>query len=200
MKEDEIVGWHHRLDGHEFEQVSGAGDGQGGLACCSPWGHKQSDTTELTEVNWTETNSTSHPLNCQKANYSTTLNVVSSLYWQLSYTAVGIEHFQRAILYSVQFSCSVLSHSATPWTAARQASLYITSSWNLLKLMSVESVIPSNHLILYCPLLLPPSIFPSIKVFSNESVLCIKWPKYWSFSFNINPSKEYSGLISFRID
>ena len=89
---------------------------------------------------------------------------------------------------------------ATPWTAAHQAFLSIANSWSLLKLMSIESVIPSNHLILCCPLLLMPSIFPSIRVFSNESVLRIRWPKYWSFSFSISPSNEYSGLISFRID
>ena len=88
----------------------------------------------------------------------------------------------------------------TPWTAAHQASLSITNSWSLLKLMSIESVMPSNHLILCRPLLLLPSIFPSIRVFSNESLLCIRWPKYWSFSFSISPSNEYSGLISFRID
>ena len=88
----------------------------------------------------------------------------------------------------------------TPWTAACQASLSITSSWSLLKLMSFESVMPSNHLILHRPLLLPPSIFPSIRVFSNKSVLRIRWPKYWSFSFSISPSNEYSGLISFRMD
>ena len=88
----------------------------------------------------------------------------------------------------------------TPWTAARQASLSITNSWSLLKLRSIESVMPSNHLILCCPLLLPPSIFPSIRVFSNESVLHIRWPKYWSFSFSVSPSNEYSGLISFRMD
>ena len=88
----------------------------------------------------------------------------------------------------------------TPWTAYFQAFLSITSSRNLLKLTSVESVMPSNHLILCCPLLLLPSIFLIIRVFSNESVLCIRWPKYWSFSFSISPSNEYSGLISFRID
>ena len=88
----------------------------------------------------------------------------------------------------------------TPWTAARQASLSIANSWNLLTLLSIESVIPSNHLILCHPLLLPPSIFPSIRVFSNELVLHIRWPKYWNFSFNISPSNEYSGLISFRMD
>ena len=101
---------------------------------------------------------------------------------------------------SVQFSRSVVSDSAIPWTAARQASLSITNFWSLLKLMSVESVTPSNHLILCCPHLLPPSIFPSIRVFSNESAHRIRWPKYWSFSLNISPSNEYSGLISFRMD
>ena len=88
----------------------------------------------------------------------------------------------------------------TPWTAAHQASLSITNSWSLLKCMSIESVMPSNHLILCLPLLLPPSIFPSIKVFSNKSILCIRWPKYWSFSFSISSANEYSGLISFRMD
>ena len=88
--------------------------------------------------------------------------------------------------------------SATPWTAARRASLSITNSWSLLKFVSIESVMRSNHLILCCPLLLLPSIFPSIRVFSNESVLRIRWPKYWSFSFSLNHSNECSGLISFR--
>ena len=88
----------------------------------------------------------------------------------------------------------------TPWTAACQASLSTTNSWSLFKLMSIMSVMPSNHLILCHPLLLPPSIFPSIRVSSNELVLCIRWPKYWSFSFSISPSNEHSGLISFRMD
>ena len=88
----------------------------------------------------------------------------------------------------------------TPWTAAHQASLSITNSQSLLKLMSIKSVMPSNHLILCHPLLLLPSVFPSIRVFSKKSVLCIRWPKYWSFSFSISPSNEYSGLISFRMD
>ena len=87
-----------------------------------------------------------------------------------------------------------------PWTAARQASLSITNSWSLHKLMSIELVMPSNHLILYHPILLLPSIFPSIRAFSNESVLCIRWPKYWSFSFSISPSNKHPGLISFRMD
>ena len=100
-------------------------------------------------------------------------------------------------------SIQSLSHFrlfATPWAAARQASLSITSSQSLLKLMSIESVMPSNHLILCHPLLLPPSIFPSIRVFSSESVLRIRWRKYWSFTFSISPSNEYSGLISVRMD
>ena len=90
--------------------------------------------------------------------------------------------------------------STTPWTAAHQAFLSITNSQSLLILMSIESVMPSNHLILCHPLLFSPSIFPSIRVFSNESVLCIRWPNYWSFSFSISPSNEYSGLVSFRMD
>ena len=100
---------------------------------------------------------------------------------------------------SVQ-SLSRVQHFATPWTAARQASLSIINSRSLLKLMSTESVMPSNHLILCCPLLLPPSIFPNIRVFSSESALHIKWPQYWSFSFNISPSNEYPGLTSFRMN
>ena len=97
----------------------------------------------------------------------------------------------------------MLSHVrlfATPWTAAHQAFLSIANSQSLLKLMAIESVMPSNHLILCHPLLLPPLIFPSIRVFSSESILRIRWPNYWSFSFSISPCKEYSGLISFRMD
>ena len=112
--------------------------------------------------------------------------------------------YSREFLPDYQFS-SVQSLTCvrlfvTPWTAACQASLSITNSRSLLKLMSFESVMPSNHLILCRPLLLLPSIFPSIRVFSNESVLCIRWPNYWSFSFSICPSNEYSVLISFRMD
>ena len=97
------------------------------------------------------------------------------------------------------------THSSTlawklPWTAARQASLSFSVSLSLLKLMPIESVMPSNHFILCCPLLLLPSVFPSIRIFSNKLALCINWPKYWSFSFSISPSNEYSGLISFRMD
>ena len=105
---------------------------------------------------------------------------------------------------SVQFSSvQLLSHVwlfATPWTAARQSSLSITNYWSLLKLMPIESVMPSNHLILCCPLLLPPSIFPSIRFFSNESALPNRWPKYCNFSFSISPSNEHPGLISLMTD
>ena len=102
--------------------------------------------------------------------------------------------------FSLVQSLSRVQLFVTPWTAACQASLSITNSWSLLKLMSIESVMPSNHLICCHPLLLPPSISPSIWVFSDESVVRIRWPKYWSFSFNISPSNEHSGLISFRMD
>ena len=108
-------------------------------------------------------------------------------------------HFLPKNISSVQ-SLSHVWLTTTPWTVARQASLSSTNSWSLLKLMSIKLVMPSNHLILCHPLLLPPSIFPSMGVFSNESVLCIRWPKYWSFIISISPSNEYSGLISFRMD
>ena len=105
----------------------------------------------------------------------------------------------RSLLVSVQ-SLGRVWLFATPWTTAHQASLFITNSWSPLKPMSIESVMPSNHLILCRPLLLLPSIFPSVRVFSNKSALRIRWPKYWSFSFNISPSNEHPGLISFRMD
>ena len=105
-----------------------------------------------------------------------------------------------SLLFSSVQSLSCVRPFATPWTVAHQASLSITNPWSLLKLVSIEPVMPSNHLILCRPLLLLPSIFPSIRVFSNESVLHIRWPKYWHFSFSISPSHEYSGLISFRMD
>ena len=113
-------------------------------------------------------------------------------------------YFIYLILYNIQFrsvqSLCRVQLFETPWTAAHQASLSITNSQTLLKLMSIEWVMPSNHLILCHPLLFLPSIFPSIRVFSDESALCIRWPKYWSFRFNISPSNEYSGLISFRMN
>ena len=110
-------------------------------------------------------------------------------------------HYQ--LQWTCCYCCSVTQSCPTlcdPWTAARHASLFITNSWSLLELMSIESVMPSNHLILCRPLLLPLSIIPRIRVFSNESVLCIRWPKYWSFSLSTSPSNEYSGLISFRME
>ena len=116
----------------------------------------------------------------------------------------SITHFCYKKASLVQFmSVQLLSHVwlfVAAWTASGQASLSVINSWSSLKLTSIESVMPSNHLILCYPLLLPPSILPSIRVFSNESVLCIRWPKYWSFSFSMSPSNEYSGLIPFRID
>ena len=111
-----------------------------------------------------------------------------------------VETFYCSVQFSSVQSLSLVRLFATSWTAACQASLSITNSWSLLKPMSIESVMPSNHLILcHSPLLLP-SIFPSTRVFSNESALRIRWPKYWSVSFNVSPSNEYSGLTSFRID
>ena len=106
----------------------------------------------------------------------------------------------KFLIFSLVQSLSHVQLFVSPWIAACQASLSITNSQSLLKLMYIKSVMPSNHLVLCHPLLLPPSIFPSIRVFCNESVLCIRWPKYWSFSFSISPSNEYSGLISFRMD
>ena len=110
------------------------------------------------------------------------------VYWPLSEKLSSVQSLSHVRLF------------AAPRTAAHQASLSITNSWSPLKLTSIVSVMPSNHLILCHPLLLLPSIFPSIRVFSNESALCIRWPKYWSFSFNISPSNKYSGLTSFKID
>ena len=134
-------------------------------------------------------------------------------YWKkyviVSHYAYGLNQFLHIILstftlcFMLFSSVQLLSHVrlfATPWTAACQASVSITNSWSPPKPMSVELVIPSNHLILCRPLLLLPSIFPSIRVFSNESALRIRWPKYWSFSFKISPSNEHPGLISFRMD
>ena len=115
-------------------------------------------------------------------------------------TSLNKRNLRESSLVHIVESLSHVQLFATPWTAPCQASLSITNSWSLLKLMSIESVMPSNHLILCHPLLLPPSIFPSIRVFFNESVLHIRWPKYWSFSFSVSPSNEYSGLISFRMD
>ena len=127
------------------------------------------------------------------------MNCFFSLYIYMTPTLTLKFSFTMCIFSSVQKFSNVWLF-AKPWTAASQTSLYITNSQDLLKLISIESVMPSNHLILCHTLLLLPSIFPSIRVFSNESVFCIRWPKYWSFSFTISPSNEYSELISFRVD
>ena len=127
-------------------------------------------------------------------------NLCLGSYWGDSGVYQGWKFFKTAWWFSSVQSLSHVLLFATPWTVACQASLSITNSWSLLKLMSIESVMPSSHLILCRPLLLLPSIFPSIRVFSNESVLCIRWSKYWSFSFSVSPPNEYSGLISLRMD
>ena len=120
------------------------------------------------------------------------------MYWYQSQSFQW--YYYAAIVIRVQFSHSVMFDSATPWTAALQASLSIINSWNLLNLMSIKSVMPLKQLIFCHPFLLLPSIFPSIRVFSTESVIPIRWPKYWSFSFSISSSSEHPGLISFRMD
>ena len=141
--------------------------------------------------------------------WQATVYGIANSWTQLRIEQLSTAHIQQSYIYiyiymyvyisSVQ-SLSRVQLFGTPWTAACQASLSINNFWSLLKLMSIESVMPSNHLILCRPLLLLPSIFPSIRVFSSESVLRIRWPKYWSFSFSISPSNKYSGLISFRMD
>ena len=146
------------------------------------------DNVSLSEVSYLCIKTT---LNYSQLSKADILNLKLSPYWL--YPRKSLRMFTSVQL----LNCIQLF--VTPWTAARQASLSITNSQSLLKLMSIESVMPSNHLILCHPLLLP-AIFPSISVFSNESILPIRWPKYWSFSFNISPSSEYSGLISFRMD
>ena len=146
------------------------------------------------KIPWTEEPGRLQSMGSQRVGHNWATSLSLSLY-----------HYHRKLnkwswQESVQVNCSAVPNSVTPRAVAQEASLFITNSQSLLKLMSVKSVMPSNHLILCHPLLLPPSIFPSIRVFSNESVLRIRWPKYWSFSFSISPSNEYSGLISFRID
>ena len=159
---DEMVGWHHRLDGHELEHVLGVDDEQGSLVFCRPWGHKELDLTEW--LNWTE------------LYFILKRITVSDMKWTKLQTKCRNTQKLYKYFSSVQLpSCVWLF--ATPWSAARQASLSITKFWSLPKLMSIKSVVPSNHLIFCHPLLLLPSIFPSIRVFSNESAPRIRWPK-----------------------
>ena len=131
--------------------------------------------------------------------YGDGLKITSVTHIQRAFSSDSWYLKSTAQLSSVQ-SLSRVWLFETPWTAAHQASQSITNSWSFLKLLSIESVMPSNHIILYHPLLFSPLIFPSIRVFSNESALPISWPKYWSFSFNLSPFNEYWGLISFRVD
>ena len=169
MIEDKMFGWHHQLNGHEFEQAPRVGEGQGNLACCSPWDCKESDTTER--------------LNNNKYDH-----VFASL---IIWVTVSVN------CCSVAKSCPTLCDLMD---CAYQASLTFTISWSLLKFISIESVMLSNHLITCHPFLLLPSVLPRIRVFSRDSALHIRWPKHWSFSFSISPFNEYSSLISFRID
>ena len=150
--------------------LPGESHGQSSLAGCSPWGHKESDTTQ-----WLSMHASMLLYNCLE---SLVINKTFS----------SVQSLSRFRLF------------ATPWIPAHQASLSITNSWSSLKFKFIESVMPSSHLILCRPLLLLPPIPPSIRVFSNDSTLCIRWPKYWSFSFSIIPSKVHPGLISFRMD
>ena len=159
----------------------------GSLACCSPWGRKESGMTE--RLKWTELHFLGYIKELIQCVHSPVDGHLGYFPAKKTAKLSIIKDFS-----SVQWLSRVWLF-ATPWTAAHQDSLSITNSQSLLKLMSIKSVMPSNYLILCRPLLLLPSIFPSIRVFSNESVLLIKWPKYWSFSIS-----EYSGLISFRID
>ena len=234
--EDEMVGWHHWHNGHN-EQALGVSDWQESLACSSPWGGKESDTTEW--LNWNELSGRSDGKEsaCNAGDLGPIPgsgrpsgegngNPLSILAWRIPWTDHGVIksqtqlsdwHFhvtlvwlkglnqESPLIWSVWslllllFSCSVMANFVTPWTVARQAFLSFTISQSLPKLISIELVMPSNHQIL-CPPLLLPLIFSSIRVFSKELALCIRWPIYWSFGFSISPSNEYSGLISFRID
>ena len=179
MTEDEMVGWHHWLDGHEFEQALGVSDGQGSLVCCSPRGHKQSDMTEW--LKWTEILFPHSFCNLKMNEH--TLNLKRDEVWGW---------LDMVIHYSLTQSCPILCDPMN-------SRLSFTVSSNLLKLMSIESMMPSNRLVL-SPTSLPALSLSEHKGFSNESALCTRWPEYSNFSFSISPSNEYSGLIFFRID
>ena len=183
--ENEMVEKYHCLSGHKFVKIPGDGEGQGSLVCCSPRCHKES--TQLSD--WTTAALCFRFLS----------HMVITEYWA-GFPVLNSRLSVTCFIYqfsSVTQSCPTL---CDPWITARQASLSITNSQSLPKLTSTDSVMPSNHLILCCSLLLLPSIFPSIRVFSNESALHIRWPKYWSFSFRISPTNEHPELISFRMD
>ena len=231
-----MVGWCHQLNGHEFEQTPGDGEGQAGLACCSPWGCKELDMTE--QLDNTIAATLRNRMDTLSKFFSVVKTVGGTHTWRgyekfnyvlnrrslgrarpgsqggpewlqslkkgdmcLSWLGWGWEEGShmwagpwliRAFLWCQQREV-VFVHSLLfmpPWAAARQASLFFTISWSLLRHMSFESVMPSNHLIHCHPLLLLPSIFPSIRVFSNKSTLLIRWLKYWSFSFSISPSNQ----------
>ena len=197
----------------EFEWTQGVGDAQGSLACCSPWGHKESHRTEAEQPKWTQMRALSST-KCISAEQLLEnqgiekkwvlvvylLKCESALWLYLWSTFPVVSQSDRqSVSQSVQ-SLSRVKLFATPWIAAHQASLSITNSWSSLRLMSIESVMPYSHLILGRPLLLLPPIPPNIRVFSNESTVHMRWPKFWSFSLSIIPSKEIPGLISFRMD
>ena len=204
-----MAGWHHRLDGCEFEWTPEVGDGQGGLECCDSWGLKESDTTEQlnrTELNWMKImlifcyirNCYFSCCNWRRNQETARENSYLKEIWHVRIQKI-LEILPCFISPSVQL-LSRVRLLVTPWTTAHQAFLSITNSQSSFKLISIKSVMPSSHVILCHPLLLLPPIPPSIRVFSNESTLCMRWPKYWSFSFSIIPSKEHPGLISFRMD
>ena len=182
-----FLGWEDSLENPHGQKRS--------LDSYSPWGHKEFHMTEGLSTNLASV--LSFILFC----FSNPLVPFPRQIYSLYYFSVPIPMLvsQVAQFSSVQ-SVSHVQLFATPWTSAHQVSLYITNSQSLLKLMPIESVMPSNHLILCHPLLLLPSIFPSIRVLSSQSILCIRWSKYWSFSFCISPYNEYCRLISFRID
>ena len=169
------------------------------LTLCDPVDWSQAgccvqEILQARKLKWLDISSSRGPYLTQGSNH---ISYISCIGRQILYHCVSWEVVVVVVV------VQPLSHVwlfAIPWTAAHQAFLFITNSQSLLKLISIESVVPSNHLILWGPLLLLPSIFPSIRVFSNESALRIRWPRYWSFSCSISPSNEYSGLISFRID
>ena len=165
------------------------GDGAGWVSCFSP-------ILNTNELSFASCRKTFHRSNAQEGRVGKKISI--NVFVHLSET-FRMKFSGTGYFSSVQ-SLSRVRLFVTPWTAACQASLSITNSQSLPKPMSIELVMPSNHLVLCCPLLLLPSIFPSIRVFSNESALHIRWPKYWHFSFNITPSNEHSGLISFRMD